>query len=163
MPSTFWTRMRHVLQITAMLASNKKGEGQLSDMLHRNSWKRQALATWISAMPHLQLTWIRGVSASCLSVRVTGSHVIFGTAFTAYRTSSRALNGRTLLVPTNPARNHRLLIQEYREFITWVMNFTVKRLWLHIKNTYLIFIEFLSVVSEPVASDINSNYVSVTC
>lgn len=43
-------------------------------------------------------------------------------------TSNRALNGRILLVPTNPAGNHRLLIQEGREFITWVMNFIVKRL-----------------------------------
>lgn len=59
-----------------MLASNKKGEGQLSDMLHRNSWKRQAPATWLSAVPLLQLRKIRDVSASCLSVRVAGSHAI---------------------------------------------------------------------------------------
>lgn len=106
------------------------------------------------------------VSASCLLVRAAGSHVIFGTAFTAYLvnwTSNRALNGRILLVHTNPAGNHRLLNQEGREFITWVMNFIVKRLWLHIKKTYLIFIEFLSIVSEPVSSDINWIYVSVTC
>lgn len=31
------------------------------------------------------------------------------------------------------------------------------------KKTHLIFIEFLSVVSEPVSSDINWIYVSVTC
>lgn len=114
-----------------MLASNKKGEGQFQtcsrgivgrDRLQQHGY----LLCLIFSSGKLE------VSLHCACLRQWQEAMRFlELLFTAYLvnwTSNRALNGRILLVPTNPAGNLRLLIQEDREFITWVMNFIVKRL-----------------------------------